>query len=521
MIQILSEQTINKLAAGEIIHSPSQSIKELFENSIDAGATEITIRLTNNCIFLQNNNSSIQKDDHKLLCQRFCTSKIRDFQDLSNHQEFGFRGEALAAMSYVSLVTCISGGYFSQHKDGSMIKFQDHPTDVQVTSFKIEFNELEIDNDALKTIEILAMINFQVNTYISFLNINMKIGTYTNIQESIDNYLQNQTKTIQVSGINIDGQIFFTQSNKQGVLVINNRIIYTKRLLNLTQKLIQRASKSTMKVTVVFIVNIPNHLIDFNCHPQKSNVLIMNQLDVEICIENSIERFILNQTKVQQKIMIKQPRSDLQLSPVLKLRQLDQKQQINTQIKLSIKVKKDYRQNLSFNIKQIKFQLIPNINIIGGYENQWSQFIIIQKNLKLYQIDFSCIWSYLNNLMFTFQNNGMAVINPFINIHQEVNSPELGVSQGIIINPLCLLPGDCFSDIYEQRKQDLVPNITLLKQQIHNKNLQGYYALFAKKLFNVIKDDRDLLFDIIRESDISIMTEIGDQYNILKFFNRL
>ncbi|MBN1559460.1 DNA mismatch repair endonuclease MutL [candidate division KSB1 bacterium] len=106
-IQILSEQVINKIAAGEVIDRPSSVVKELVENSLDAQADEITIILKDGgkaLIQVIDNGVGMTEQDAIMSFQRHATSKIRDFRDVERVMSLGFRGEALASIAAVSRV---------------------------------------------------------------------------------------------------------------------------------------------------------------------------------------------------------------------------------------------------------------------------------------------------------------------------------------------------------------------------------------------------------------------------------
>lgn len=111
MINILTKETIDKIAAGEVIERPLNVVKELLENSIDSGADTVSLEIKgsgSSLIRVTDNGSGIEKDDIRLAFMRHATSKLRDSDDLMHISSFGFRGEALASISGVSRVELIT-----------------------------------------------------------------------------------------------------------------------------------------------------------------------------------------------------------------------------------------------------------------------------------------------------------------------------------------------------------------------------------------------------------------------------
>lgn len=110
-IVLLDDLTINKIAAGEVIERPASVIKEMVENSIDAGATNITVEIKNggiSYIKVTDNGKGIAEDDMEMAFERHATSKIRSADDLDTVMSMGFRGEALASITAIANVEMVS-----------------------------------------------------------------------------------------------------------------------------------------------------------------------------------------------------------------------------------------------------------------------------------------------------------------------------------------------------------------------------------------------------------------------------
>ena len=110
-IEALDQHTIDKIAAGEVVERPSSVVKELVENAVDAGASAVTVEITDggrSMIRITDNGSGIEPDQVRTAFLSHATSKIRQIEDLENIVSLGFRGEALSSIAAVARVELIT-----------------------------------------------------------------------------------------------------------------------------------------------------------------------------------------------------------------------------------------------------------------------------------------------------------------------------------------------------------------------------------------------------------------------------
>ena len=170
MIKVLDQHTIDKIAAGEVIERPASVVKELVENSIDAGASRVTVEITDGgttMIRVTDNGSGIAEEDVRKAYLSHATSKLDNVDDLLNISSLGFRGEALSTIAAVSKVEMIT----KTHEAMSGIRYEIHG------GKEIEYKEVGAPDG---TTIISRNIFFNTPARLKFLKTNMTEGSYIN-----------------------------------------------------------------------------------------------------------------------------------------------------------------------------------------------------------------------------------------------------------------------------------------------------------------------------------------------------
>lgn len=303
-IVLLDDLTINKIAAGEVIERPLNVVKEVVENSIDAGATKITIEIKKGgkqLIKVVDNGKGIQKDDMDIALERHATSKLRKIEDLENIYTMGFRGEALASISAVSKLTMIS----RTNKDdfgnkiiadaGDIIQREETGSPIGTTiivenlffNVPVRYKFLKQDATEFKYIKDWVQKAVFSNPSISFKLINEdKVVFQSNGNGKIEDIIysiygkelkENIVKVdFEEEGIKVTGVIGNTRiardSRKDQIIFLNKRNIRNQILTNSADQ----AFKGSIGIGKYgfFILNLemPANFYDINVHPTKMEV---------------------------------------------------------------------------------------------------------------------------------------------------------------------------------------------------------------------------------------------------------
>ncbi len=315
-IRVLSEDTINKIAAGEVIENPSSVVKELVENALDAKATEISIEIKGGgrqLIRITDNGCGMNKDDALLCLERHATSKLREIDGLDGVGTMGFRGEAIPSIASISKFTLFTREH-SQNELGTLLivdggkicncspvecafgttievkdlffnvpvrkKFQKSPS-YDTSEIQRIVTQLALGNPSVQFTLISnqeTLISVSRNNKESFLE---ELGERIRQLLGIEFYnslipIQNNRGECQVEGF--IGDPMATRHNRSG----QHLFIHKRGVLVPMISFAVRDGYGTMVPTgrhpiYVLHLTLPTHLLDVNVHPQKKEVRLRQE----------------------------------------------------------------------------------------------------------------------------------------------------------------------------------------------------------------------------------------------------
>ncbi len=324
-IVLLDELTINKIAAGEVIERPASVIKEMVENSIDAGATNITVEIKNggiSYIKVTDNGKGIAQDDLEIAFERHATSKIRSADDLDTVTSMGFRGEALASIAAIANVELISKtesqeiGYRIVVEAGNVLEKEEtgcrkgttitvknlfFNTPVRYKFLKKDYTESGYIEDVITRIALInpniaiKLINTGKTVIQTNGNGDLKSVVYSIYGKDIANGIMElcyQYEDVNVVGV--IGKPEIARSNRSNQLFfVNKRYIKDKTLTAATEQAYKGLIPIGKFGFVILNLEIDPAKVDVNVHPAKLEVRFQEENKIFQAIYHAIKDTLL------------------------------------------------------------------------------------------------------------------------------------------------------------------------------------------------------------------------------------
>ena len=428
-IQIMSEELANLIAAGEVVERPASVVKELVENSVDAGATKIKVELID-CglkkITVLDNGSGMDKEEIPLALIPHATSKIQNVDDLFKITTLGFRGEALPSIASVSSMRITSStdgkeGYYYLYKSGkqsengyaslpkgTMIEVENlfYNTPARLKHLGSTYQELSNISDYLyKSALSHPDISFTlVNNGKTLFKTNGDNNIIDIMAESYGNNIRNtlisfkgENGLYKINGYTTNNEIF--RSNRSGItIVVNGRVIRNLNLIYAVSDAYQTIlTTGKHPITTLFIDTDPT-LIDVNVHPSKLEIRMTDELELKKLITNSISLAIKEQELLKYKKEETIKELDEEIYEILTkddeedLWSLFEEDEIKKDEEVIIQTPENKVEEQKPEIKefnQIKFQtqnrsFFKNLHFIGRYNET---YLLLEDESILYLLD--------------------------------------------------------------------------------------------------------------------------------------
>ena len=325
-IRVLAETLINQIAAGEVIENPASVVKELVENSLDAGSKKVVVDVQGgglHSLRISDDGSGMGKDDALLCLERHATSKIKEAKDLFQIQTMGFRGEALASVASISrmtLVTSLSEIGVKVEVDGGRISSVDpHPrnqgTTIEVRNLfynvparkKFQKSPSACFVDISKVMTTLSLgypeVGFELqNAGQAQLNVEaMSGGDFLQaLKKRVGDTLGSQFTSSVIEVCEVEGPFMLkgfigrpenTRHNRLGqYLFINRRAVVSPAISYAVRDAFATRISQDRHPVYVLHLEMPSNLIDVNVHPQKKEVRLSDESWVKSALQKAISR---------------------------------------------------------------------------------------------------------------------------------------------------------------------------------------------------------------------------------------
>ncbi|MDO4605185.1 MAG: DNA mismatch repair endonuclease MutL [Helcococcus sp.] len=329
MIKVLSNDTIQKIAAGEVVERPASIIKELVENSIDANAKNIIVEIKKggkSYIKVSDDGDGIPKGDVELAFERHATSKIDEFDDLYSIYSMGFRGEALASIVSVSKV--IMKTKTSDENVGTQVKYDNNVlienksigmnkgTSIEVFELfkyipvrqKFLNSDISESNKITEMMYIFAIGNPKISfTYIKdnreVFRTNSQISKLLNYEtlfgkDFINNHIDiaSTSDHYKINGT-ISNNKYYKGNRSMQFLFVNNRYIENENISQEIEKAYQNMIPQGRFPVYEFKIEVSPSLIDINIHPNKQKIKFSYLDELLDLITETITKALYNNEK--------------------------------------------------------------------------------------------------------------------------------------------------------------------------------------------------------------------------------
>ena len=423
-IKQLSKHLINQIAAGEVIERPASVVKELTENSVDAGASKISIEITNDCrdIRIADNGSGIHPDDILLAFSKHATSKIQNDEDLFDIHTLGFRGEALSSIISISKLTCTTRT--KDFETGTKVKCEN--SEVKKTETGCAIGTIMEVKDLFYNLPVRLKFLRNPNTEFSYIqeivqslaiiNINVAFELKRNgktvlkttgqgdlaqtlkevYSADVVENLKSVLKTDELSHLKITGMVSkpdYTRSSKKSYhLYINSRSVKCPVMQKAVDTVYKTLIANSKYPFVVLNLELPPHDVDVNVHPTKKEVRYKNPNQIFNFVRTAVEAGLANY--VEKEFMpIPQQTNVVELQPVskrdLKIDNDDDTMYVSDSLMQKIHdeistPKEDIVEQKTIIQQSVIKEPEPEENIIGQYKNT---YILIEQDTGLEIVD--------------------------------------------------------------------------------------------------------------------------------------
>lgn len=400
MIRLLDEATISKIAAGEIIENSASIVKELVENSIDAGADDILVELrgeSTNYIKVSDNGSGFAEEDIEVAFLRHSTSKIEKIEDLEKIRTLGFRGEALASISNISKIKLMTkrqedlAGNSLLIENGKIIKKNKvgmpkgttfvisdvfYNTPVRKKFLRKDLTEI---NNIIDIVQKIALSNNNIKFTLirdgkTILNTGSDKDPINRIFSILGSEIASslnegsfESENYKIKGFFSDNKLFRSNRDSQYIFV-NGRFIRNINISRAVEKNYHSLIPLNRYPVFVLYIDIDPKLIDVNIHPKKNEIKISNENILNALLTEVVEDVIFPNRSIRE-IEIEDKKENVSVFDIFEYEESDESepQENETNLKSIWEIEKETKDEAlhnSFNEDVVLYRDKGNLDLI-------------------------------------------------------------------------------------------------------------------------------------------------------------